>query len=263
MIADTLRLMIAPNKASDTVVPPTGFTARLTVFAAGAMAFLAVFALALSVSTGRLAARWEAELNSSVTIRISAPADQVEAQTSAVLKVLDQTAGVASARALEPDEQRALLAPWFGPDVPLKELPLPRLVDVLQSPEGLDAAGLRLRLAAEAPGAVLDDHSRWRAPLVDAARALRMLGVDCSWTYWNHNGCHDYTGCECGFGGKRSGNSCAAACWCPRYIHCWGVCASLYAARIDRRCGRYSRRYRGGYLASERGRRRLFDWPRF
>jgi cell division transport system permease protein len=176
MIADTLRLMIAPNKASDTVVPPTGFTARLTVFAAGAMAFLAVFALALSVSTGRLADRWEAELNSSVTIRISAPADQVEAQTLAVLKVLDQTAGVASARALEPDEQRALLAPWFGPDVPLEELPLPRLVDVVQGPQGLDAAGLRLRLAAEAPGAVLDDHSRWRAPLVDAARALRMLG---------------------------------------------------------------------------------------
>ena len=36
--------------------------------------------------------------------------------------------------------------------------------------------GLRLRLAAEAPGAVLDDHTRWRRPLVRAAERLRMLG---------------------------------------------------------------------------------------
>ncbi|CAN0605950.1 unnamed protein product, partial [Ectocarpus sp. 12 AP-2014] len=39
-----------------------------------------------------------------------------------------------------------------------------------------DAAGLRLRLAAEVPGAVLDDHSRWRAPLIQAATRLRILG---------------------------------------------------------------------------------------
>ncbi|MEW9922571.1 cell division protein FtsX, partial [Marimonas sp. MJW-29] len=40
----------------------------------------------------------------------------------------------------------------------------------------LDASGLRLRLAAEVPGAVLDDHRRWRAPLVKAASRLRLLG---------------------------------------------------------------------------------------
>ena len=33
--------------AGDRIVPPTGFTAQLTLFSAGAMAFLAVFALAL------------------------------------------------------------------------------------------------------------------------------------------------------------------------------------------------------------------------
>ncbi|MFP4451313.1 MAG: cell division protein FtsX, partial [Rhodosalinus sp.] len=39
-----------------------------------------------------------------------------------------------------------------------------------------DHAGLRLRLAAEVPGAVLDDHTRWRRPLVRAADRLRALG---------------------------------------------------------------------------------------
>ncbi|NHX27572.1 cell division protein FtsX, partial [Escherichia coli] len=43
--------------------------------------------------------------------------------------------------------------------------------------EGFDAEALRLRLAAEAPGAVLDDHARWRRPLVRAADRLRLLGL--------------------------------------------------------------------------------------
>jgi len=58
------------------VVPPTGITARLTAFAAAAMAFLTVFALALSLATGRLADRWGSALAQSSTIRISAPEEQ-------------------------------------------------------------------------------------------------------------------------------------------------------------------------------------------
>jgi cell division transport system permease protein len=79
-----------------------------------------------------------------------------------VLTVLEQTPGVDSARALSDDEQRALLEPWFGPDLPVADLPVPRLIEVIETPEGYDAAGLRQRLAAEAPGPVLDDHTRWR-----------------------------------------------------------------------------------------------------
>lgn len=161
---------------ADRVVPPTGFTATLTLFSAGAMAFLAVFALALSMAAGRLAERWSDELARSSTIRISAPAEELQAQTDAVLDVLASTRGVASARALTDEEQKALLEPWFGPDLPVETLPIPRLVEVVESGEGFDAAGLRLRLAAEAPGAVLDDHTRWRRPLVRAADRLRMLG---------------------------------------------------------------------------------------
>ena len=91
---------------ADRVVPPTGFTASLTLFSAASMAFLAVFALALSLATGRLADRWGDELARSSTIRISAPADQMAAQTAAVLKVLETTSGVASARALTKSEQQ-------------------------------------------------------------------------------------------------------------------------------------------------------------
>lgn len=156
-------------------MPPSGFTAQLTLFAAGAMAFLAVFALALSLAAGRVAERWGAELAQTATLRIVAPAEQRGLQTEAALAVLSTTPGVAAARALSDAEQAALLAPWFGADLPLDTLPVPRLIE-MQTNADFDARGLSLRLAAEVPGAVLDDHGRWRAPLLTAAQRLRWLG---------------------------------------------------------------------------------------
>ncbi|WP_375174496.1 cell division protein FtsX [Pseudooceanicola sp.] len=168
---------LAADASADRVVPPSGFTAHLTLFTSGVMAFLAVFALALSLATGRLADRWGEELAHASTLRISAPEGQMAAQTEAALRVLSTTEGIASARALTTEEQRALLAPWFGPDVPVEDLPVPQLIEVIETPEGYDAAGLRMRLSAEAPGAVLDDHTRWRRPLIAAANRLRALGL--------------------------------------------------------------------------------------
>lgn len=169
--------LIGGDTQADRVVPPSGFTSTLTSFSAAAMAFLAVFAMALSMATGRLADRWGSELAQSSTIRIAAPEGQMQAQTAAALKVLETTSGVASARALDDAEQRALLEPWFGPDLPVESLPIPQLIEVIEDATGFDADGLRLRLSAEVPGAVLDDHTRWRKPLVDAASRLRTLGL--------------------------------------------------------------------------------------
>lgn len=169
--------LLAPDRQADRVVPPSGFTAQLTVFTAGAMAFLAVFALALSLASGRLADRWASALAGTATIRISAPPEQMDTQVAAVLALLSTTPGIASARALDAAEQRALLEPWFGPDLPVDALPLPRLVELTEATPGYDGEGLRQRLAAEAPGAVLDDHTRWRKPMALAADRLRLLGM--------------------------------------------------------------------------------------
>lgn len=176
MSKGAIRNLLQRDARADRVVPPTGYTAHLTLFVSGAMAFLAVFALALSLASGRLANRWASELAGAATLRINAPADQLAAQTEAALVVLGQTPGVASARALTTEEQTALLSPWFGPDLPLDTLPIPQLIEIIEGEPGLDATGLRLRLGAEVPGAVLDDHTRWREPLVDAAMSLRRLG---------------------------------------------------------------------------------------
>ena len=170
-------LLRGDGGAGNRIVPPTGFTAQLTVFSAGAMAFLAVFALALALATGRLAERWSHELAESVTIRVSTDASEQDARTQAVMQILQTTPAIGKPRLLPDEEVAKLLTPWFGPDIPVDALPVPALIDVPIASTDFDAEGLRLRLEAEAPGAVLDDHTQWRQPLVSAAKRLRLLGV--------------------------------------------------------------------------------------
>ncbi|MBU3028980.1 cell division protein FtsX [Paracoccus sp. XHP0099] len=170
-------LLHSEGGSGDRIVPPTGITAQLTLFSAGAMAFLAVFALALALASGRLAERWSSELGQSVTVRVSAPAAEQEARAQAVLQILQATPGAGRPRLLSEDEVTELLMPWFGPDMPVAALPVPALIDLPIAGDDFDAEGLRLRLEAEAPGAILDDHTQWRRPLVSAASRLRVLGA--------------------------------------------------------------------------------------
>ena len=176
-IFGTFKELLVGDKKSDQVVPPSGITVTLTLFAAAAAAFLSVFALSLSLAADRLADEWANELARTSTIRISAPENQIAQQTDNVLNILSETPGISNARLMTDEEQRKLLEPWFGPGVPVESLPIPRLVEITEDDIGPDMAGLRLRLSAEAPGAVLDDHTRWRKPLITAAWRLRVLGV--------------------------------------------------------------------------------------
>lgn len=169
--------LLKGDAAAERVVPPTGFTALLTSLSAAAMAFLAVFAIALALAAGDLADRWQDELAGTATVRISSPDDQIEAQTKAVLTALSQTPGIGDVRRMTAEEQQALLAPWFGEELPLDALRMPVLIEVTETGEGPDVAGLKQRLSAEAPGAVYDTHDRWRVPLTEAAMRLRTLGL--------------------------------------------------------------------------------------
>lgn len=167
----------SPTTRALEVVPPSGPTAWLTIFTAGAMTFLCVFALALSLASGRLATRWSEALAKTATIRLSAPEGQVQIQTDAILATLAVTPGIKSYRQIDDAETKKLLEPWFGPDLPVEALPIPRLIEVVEADPPYDAEGLKQRLKAEAPGAVLDDHTRWRRPLAEAASRIRLLGI--------------------------------------------------------------------------------------
>ena len=168
--------LIIGDPQADRAVPQTGTTARLTVFAAAVMAFLAVIALAVSLTTSRVASLWADELAQSATLRLPPDPATADALLLSALDVLQTTPGVSSVRALSQDEQRDLLAPWFGPDLPLDALPMPQLIEIVTDREVLDIDGLRARLSAQVPGAILDDHTAWRAPLLEAAGRVRLIG---------------------------------------------------------------------------------------
>ena len=171
-----MKNILLPDRYVNQVVPTNGFTTLLTFFTSASMAFLIVFSVAISFAADRLAHSWSDSLANSATLRVSAPKADLESQTEAALNVLSNTKGIASFRLLKEEEQQALLEPWFGPKVPIKNLPMPRLISIEEDENGYDRAGLRLRLAAEVPSAVLDDHTRWRQPLIKAAYRIWFLG---------------------------------------------------------------------------------------
>ncbi len=163
------------SSTADQVVPPKGNAAWLTGFASAAMAFIAVFALTLSLAVGRLADYWSLDLARTATVQIQAEGAELSAQSDAALRVLRTTPGIVSADIIDKTEQLALLEPWLGNNLPADTLPIPQMIDVRLGPDGVDAASLKLRLEAEAPNASFDDHSTWRAPVLEASQRLRLM----------------------------------------------------------------------------------------
>ena len=96
------------------------------------------------------------------TATLEVPADASDARLATVLALLRQTPGIQSVRLLEPAETAQLLKPWFGPAVPLDQLPVPRLIDLRINPEGqVDLATLRQQLSSVVPDSRLDEHLPW------------------------------------------------------------------------------------------------------
>ncbi|MEM9969688.1 MAG: FtsX-like permease family protein [Pseudomonadota bacterium] len=169
--------LLRGDVSADRVVPPTGFTTVLTLFSAAAMAFLAVFVMALAMTAGRQAASWDTALAGTATVQVTGSAEELLASADAVEALLGQTPGIGATRILAPEEQQALLAPWFGAEFPVEVFTLPLLIEVRLSGEGPNVEALRARLAADVPGARYDDHGAWRMPMVEAANALRRVAI--------------------------------------------------------------------------------------
>jgi cell division transport system permease protein len=165
------------DRHAERVVPHRFDAAWPVGLLSGILIFFAVVALAAALSAGRLATAWGAGLDSPATLQIVAAEADVEAQARAALEVLRTTPGVQAVRVVEIEEQRALLEPWLGADLPVDSLPLPLLIEVGVDRVRLDAAALRAELAEAAPLAVFDDHAAWRGPLAESAEALRRFAL--------------------------------------------------------------------------------------
>ena len=156
-------------------MPSSGFTMLLTLAAAAAMAFLAVFIAAVAGGADRLGDSWTETLVDTGTVRLITDPDGADEKAAIIAQILAATPGVETARRIDEDEQAGLLAPWLGEDLPLDLVQLPVLFEVSLTEEGLDDLELTQRLNEAVPGAVYDDHQRWRAPVARAAGRLSLI----------------------------------------------------------------------------------------
>lgn len=126
------------------------------------MVYLAGLALAGTVVLQGALQRWDLSLSGTLTVQLPPQEQGKPDPMPAALELLRATPGVISAQAISREATAKLIEPWLGTALAPEELALPRLIDLRINPAAaLDLAGLRARLAAAAPGAVLDDHRVW------------------------------------------------------------------------------------------------------
>ena len=155
---------------------------RLVPWIIGLMTFLACLMLAGSLLLAGLLAQWSAELSGTVTVQVM-PQDNespgtLSDRTDKLVRLLERSDGVASARALPDEEIADLLRPWLGAEAPLDQLPLPRLIDVrLGGNAQFSMESLRTLLINADPAAVLDDHGVWQEQLAALVAALEAVAA--------------------------------------------------------------------------------------
>ena len=111
-------------------------------------------------------------------MEVEDPVAEARARVARAIALIEATPGVARVEELATDRLARLLEPWLGSGDLIRELPLPRLIDVELVPGGgFDTAALARRLEAEVPGASLDDHGAWLDDLKALARSIEGVAL--------------------------------------------------------------------------------------
>lgn len=147
------------------------------------MVFLVSIAVAAAFVLDDLARSWDHDVAGTLTVQVTpVGGDGGEALTESRLKAaadaIRAEPGILTVRPLDKKQTLALLEPWLGSTDVIKDLPLPRLIDVTMQPDALvDLAAMGERLSSEVPGASLDDHRVWLSRLINLSRTVEALAV--------------------------------------------------------------------------------------
>lgn len=161
--------------AEASIVPADSIAGRALLAVIAIMTFLAALTLGSVVLVRSMAADWQSEVAREVTIQVR-PVEgrDTEADVNRAVAIVSAAKGIAFARPYSREESAALLQPWLGKDLPLTELPIPRIIVVRITPSEVpDFAAIRQQLAAQVPLASLDDHRGF----VDRMRAMGRSAV--------------------------------------------------------------------------------------
>jgi cell division transport system permease protein len=169
----------APPGAPAPVVPPGSIAGRSLLAVIAIMSLLASLTLGAVVLVRTAAGDWQAEVAREMTIQIRpAPGRDLDAEVLRASLLARSTPGIRKVRPYSKQESQQLLRPWLGDGLPLDELPIPRLIVVtLDDGAQPDLDGLRRALAAQVPGASLDDHRAWVERMRAMTRTAVLAGV--------------------------------------------------------------------------------------
>ncbi len=170
--------MLGPVEPASDLMPRGHGGAALSVVVAG-MCYLACLALGGALMTSDASRAWTRDLDRALTIQVVPRAGvDVDAETAAVIALLEAEPAIARVEALPQSASAALIEPWLGNADALAGLPIPRLINADMADDAdIDIDTLKARLLAAAPNATLDTHARWRDELAGAATVVELVGL--------------------------------------------------------------------------------------
>lgn len=143
------------------------------------MVYLAALGIAVLFALHDGAERWGRGETGALTVQVLPVEDEApEPRLTRALEVLRGTPGIIEVRPLDDAENMALLEPWLGTGDLVREMPLPRLIDVTADPAAnIDLELLATRLRAVVPGITIEDPKHWLSDLSRVTRSLEALAA--------------------------------------------------------------------------------------
>lgn len=158
-------------------------SSRFLPLLVGLMVFLSVVATAGVFVLSETVGRWNRDVSGTLTVQIQpiggeSGEQMTDERVQTATEIIRQFKGVRAVRPLDKRRTLALLEPWLGNIDAVRDMPLPRLIDVEIDPDAsIDLGEMASRLAQAATGASLDDHRIWLARLITLSRTIQMLAI--------------------------------------------------------------------------------------
>ena len=154
------------------------------------MVAIAVFLFAVTLSgvlsINSMLYNWNESILGSLTVQImpstnidpdKALAETLEHQNKA-LELLKSLNYVEKAAPLTDKQLEKLIRPWLGDGIEIKDLPVPRIIDVKLKPHAdVDFMDLAYSLSKATPMASVDNHKLWLNKLIQFADGIKILAL--------------------------------------------------------------------------------------
>lgn len=143
------------------------------------MVFLASLALIGLYTLNSAVTQWSASVTGNLTVEIAYVEDEnLDDKLQKTAVFLESVPGIAKVTPLSTNEVAELLAPYLGNSEFIKQLPLPRLIEIeVAENSSLDILALAKQLSSSFTDVVLNTHRPWLDKMILLARSVQLLAA--------------------------------------------------------------------------------------